>query len=104
MQMMYETIYKALVEVGLEEAYTPQDYLNFFCLGNREAPDGSPASAGGPHPPNSPQVAILPPLRLQLLFWMTTCNFEPVIIFCHLIFEFRQSSAFFMSIVASGCI
>ncbi|XP_021717592.1 phospholipase D gamma 1-like isoform X1 [Chenopodium quinoa] len=56
MQMMYETIYKALVEVGLEEAYTPLDYLNFFCLGNREAPDGSPASAGGPHPPNSPQA------------------------------------------------
>ncbi|KAL2892325.1 Phospholipase D beta 1 [Bienertia sinuspersici] len=55
MQMMYETIYKALVEVGLEEAYTPQDYLNFFCLGNREAPDGDAASAAGSHPPNSPQ-------------------------------------------------
>ncbi|KAH6830791.1 phospholipase D beta 1 [Perilla frutescens var. hirtella] len=39
MQMMYETIYKALVEVGLEDAYTPQDYLNFYCLGNREALD-----------------------------------------------------------------
>lgn len=37
MQMMYETIYKALVEVGLENTYHPQDYLNFFCLGNREA-------------------------------------------------------------------
>ncbi|KAK9051427.1 hypothetical protein SSX86_028054 [Deinandra increscens subsp. villosa] len=36
MQMMYETIYKALLEVGLEEAHSPQDYLNFFCLGNRE--------------------------------------------------------------------
>ncbi|KAI3787434.1 hypothetical protein L1987_41897 [Smallanthus sonchifolius] len=40
MQMMYQTIYKALVEVGLEEAFSPQDYLNFFCLGNREAIDG----------------------------------------------------------------
>ncbi|KAL7158597.1 hypothetical protein ABFS83_02G154800 [Erythranthe nasuta] len=39
MQMMYETIYKALVEVGLEDAYSPQDYLNFYCLGNREAVD-----------------------------------------------------------------
>ncbi|OIV89642.1 hypothetical protein TanjilG_12728 [Lupinus angustifolius] len=39
MQMMYETIYKALVEVGLEAAFSPQDYLNFFCLGNREAVD-----------------------------------------------------------------
>ncbi|THG11991.1 hypothetical protein TEA_018216 [Camellia sinensis var. sinensis] len=27
-QMMYETIYKALVEVGLQNEYTPQDYLN----------------------------------------------------------------------------
>nr|GEW29429.1 phospholipase D gamma 1-like [Tanacetum cinerariifolium] len=39
MQMMYETIYKALVDVGLEEAESPQDYLNFFCLGNREDTD-----------------------------------------------------------------
>nr|XP_043625785.1 phospholipase D beta 1-like [Erigeron canadensis] len=36
MQMMYEIIYNALVDAGLEEAYSPQDYLNFFCLGNRE--------------------------------------------------------------------
>jgi hypothetical protein len=39
MEMMYEIIYKALKEVGLENKYEPQDYLNFFCLGNREAPD-----------------------------------------------------------------
>jgi hypothetical protein len=39
MQMMYEIIYEALKEVGLENQYEPQDYLNFFCLGNREAPD-----------------------------------------------------------------
>ncbi|TYJ04725.1 hypothetical protein E1A91_A12G112300v1 [Gossypium mustelinum] len=36
MQMMYETIYGALVEAGLENAFVPQDFLNFFCLGNRE--------------------------------------------------------------------
>ncbi|KAM7261193.1 hypothetical protein ACFE04_026668 [Oxalis oulophora] len=40
MQMMYETIYKALLEVGLENAFSLHDYLNFFCLGNREAVDG----------------------------------------------------------------
>lgn len=34
--MMYEMIYTALVEVGLHEQYKPEDYLNFFCLGNRE--------------------------------------------------------------------
>ncbi|KAF8028427.1 hypothetical protein BT93_E1133 [Corymbia citriodora subsp. variegata] len=57
MQMMYETIYKALVEVGLEEAFAPQDFLNFFCLGNREAPDWSNTSqTGSPSAPNTPQA------------------------------------------------
>ncbi|OVA00150.1 C2 calcium-dependent membrane targeting [Macleaya cordata] len=57
MQMMYETIYKALEEVGLESVAHPQDYLNFFCLGNREAPDGSDASFGGsPTASNTPQA------------------------------------------------
>ncbi|KAI3764485.1 hypothetical protein L2E82_14494 [Cichorium intybus] len=42
MQMMYETIYNALMDVGLEGAESPQDYLNFFCLGNRE--DSKPKS------------------------------------------------------------
>ncbi|KAF5185732.1 Phospholipase d beta [Thalictrum thalictroides] len=57
MQMMYETIYKALEEVGLEQTFAPQDYLNFFCLGNREAPDGSDSSFGGsPNAANSSQV------------------------------------------------
>ncbi|VFQ84022.1 unnamed protein product [Cuscuta campestris] len=58
MQMMYETIYKALVEVGLEGAFSPQDYLNFYCLGNREAPpsanDASRTENNGPA--NSPQA------------------------------------------------
>ena len=62
--MMYEMVYKTLVEVGLEEAYTPQDYLNFFCLGNREAPDGSPTPAGVNAPqPNTPQVSVLSSLQ-----------------------------------------
>lgn len=56
MQMMYETVYKALQEAGLDNEYTPQDYLNFFCLGNREAPDDQNAinSAG----PNTPQPQV----------------------------------------------
>ncbi|KAL6280243.1 hypothetical protein ACE6H2_017124 [Prunus campanulata] len=45
MQMMYETIYKALKEVGLDNKYCPQDYLNFFCLGNRETLSGEDNSA-----------------------------------------------------------
>ncbi|CAI0414140.1 unnamed protein product, partial [Linum tenue] len=52
MQMMYETIYKALVEVGLDTKYEPQDYLNFFCLGNREAADGEAASNTQIAPPS----------------------------------------------------
>ena len=58
MQMMYETVYKALVEAGLEEAFSPQDYLNFFCLGNREAINmyENVAVSGTPPPASSPQV------------------------------------------------
>ena len=37
MQMMYDVIYKALQEMGLENEREPQDYLNFFCLGTRES-------------------------------------------------------------------
>ncbi|KAJ4712932.1 Phospholipase D [Melia azedarach] len=57
MQMMYETIYKALVEVGLENKYTPQDYLNFFCLGNREALHGVDSNtAKNSTAANTPQI------------------------------------------------
>ncbi|KAL8160130.1 hypothetical protein V2J09_001667 [Rumex salicifolius] len=59
MQMMYETIHKALVQVGLEDSHTPQDFLNFFCLGNREEFDPRQyhtTSPGSPHAPNTPQA------------------------------------------------
>ncbi|XP_068649656.1 phospholipase D gamma 1-like [Aristolochia californica] len=55
MQMMYEIVYKALEEVGLEKKYEPQDYLNFFCLGNRENYDGNEASCDSPSTANTPQ-------------------------------------------------
>jgi phospholipase D1/2 len=55
MQMMYEIIYKALVEVGLEGKYEPQDFLNFFCLGNREAQ----GNGGNSSSANTPQVHLL---------------------------------------------
>lgn len=45
MQMMYEIIYRALKEVGLDDVYEPQDYLIFFCLGNREVSDSPSASS-----------------------------------------------------------
>ncbi|GAU20683.1 hypothetical protein TSUD_230970, partial [Trifolium subterraneum] len=57
MQMMYETIYKALVEAELENEYEPQDYLNFFCLGNRELSDNENNSKTvKPTGQNTPQV------------------------------------------------
>ncbi|KAK4365301.1 hypothetical protein RND71_016659 [Anisodus tanguticus] len=55
MQMMYETIYKALVEVGLENTYEPQDYLIFFCLGNREVPENGITTVVKSSKPNTPQ-------------------------------------------------
>ncbi|XVF79954.1 hypothetical protein PTKIN_Ptkin15bG0031700 [Pterospermum kingtungense] len=55
MQMMYETIYRALVEAGLEDAYSPQDFLNFFCLGNREVDGGENSGVESPTAANTPQ-------------------------------------------------
>ncbi|KAL6659935.1 hypothetical protein ACP70R_002057 [Stipagrostis hirtigluma subsp. patula] len=54
MEMMYAIIYRALKEVGLDGQYEPQDYLNFFCLGNREAED-TPSTSGGPVSAGNPQ-------------------------------------------------
>ncbi|KAL3348969.1 hypothetical protein AABB24_022234 [Solanum stoloniferum] len=54
MQMMYETIYKALEEVGLENSCSPEDYLNFYCLGNREA--GKVEGNESPSAANTPQA------------------------------------------------
>ena len=35
--MMYDLIAQVLKDMNLEDAH-PQDYLNFYCLGNREPP------------------------------------------------------------------
>ncbi|KAJ0105807.1 hypothetical protein Patl1_18654 [Pistacia atlantica] len=67
MQMMYETIYKALVEVRLENKYEPQDYLNFFCLGNREPLDGVDGSiAKNCNAANNPQALSKKSRRFQI--------------------------------------
>ena len=36
MQMMYEVVAEAIWAAGLDGRAHPQDYLNFYCLGNRE--------------------------------------------------------------------
>ncbi|KAJ6336369.1 hypothetical protein OIU78_012882 [Salix suchowensis] len=43
MQMMYEVISNELKSMNLENSH-PQDYLNFYCLGNREEVPGSNSS------------------------------------------------------------
>ncbi|KAH7514034.1 hypothetical protein FEM48_Zijuj11G0045800 [Ziziphus jujuba var. spinosa] len=56
MQMMYAMIHNALKEAGLENQYEPEDYLNFFCLGNREAADGETYSGTSNAAANTPQA------------------------------------------------
>ncbi|KAI5058237.1 hypothetical protein GOP47_0026407 [Adiantum capillus-veneris] len=41
MEMMYTLIAEALKEEQMEETHHPTDYLNFFCLGNRELKKGT---------------------------------------------------------------
>lgn len=51
MQMMYEIIARELKSMHLDNSH-PQDYLNFYCLGNREklptevSPNNSPSDNG----------------------------------------------------------
>ncbi|XP_047325176.1 phospholipase D gamma 1-like [Impatiens glandulifera] len=55
MQMMYDVIYKALQEVGLDNEFEPQDYLSFFCLGNRETQELETTTTKSTVLKNSPQ-------------------------------------------------
>jgi phospholipase D1/2 len=50
MEMMYTIIAKAIEEAGLKGKAHPCDYLNFFCLGNREV-----QRQGDYVPPDHPQ-------------------------------------------------
>ncbi|XP_030463963.2 phospholipase D delta [Syzygium oleosum] len=42
MQMMYQVIARELKQMQVEDSH-PQDYLNFYCLGNREDNSGQPS-------------------------------------------------------------
>ncbi|KAL5538519.1 hypothetical protein UlMin_045122 [Ulmus minor] len=61
MQMMYQMIYVALREAGLENQYLPQDYLNFFCLGNCEATEGETPNIKTSKGSDKTQVLLLLP-------------------------------------------
>ncbi|KAL8030751.1 hypothetical protein ABFX02_14G305800 [Erythranthe guttata] len=47
MQMMYEIIAQELKSANIENAH-PTDYLNFYCLGNREECPGDESNSNGP--------------------------------------------------------
>jgi phospholipase D1/2 len=59
MEMMYGIIAEALKDAGLTDSQQPQDYLNFYCLGNREPKDGREPPPINSPAENSPQVLIL---------------------------------------------
>lgn len=49
MAMMYNVVAEALEKAGLSGCYHPQDFLNFYCLGKREASSPeSPAQTNQP--------------------------------------------------------
>lgn len=55
MQMMYELISRELKSANLEDAH-PTDYLNFYCLGNREEYEKESSSSS--HSSSSGSVGI----------------------------------------------
>ena len=82
---MYETIYKTLVEVGLEDAFSPQDYLNFFCLGNREVHVEETENSGAANTPQVLPYSLHSPTKepKELLIPMDFYNFLfTLLIFC----------------------
>lgn len=56
MEMMYTLIANALQEMGMEKDHHPTDYLNFFCLGNREVKPENVSVPSTPADENSPLV------------------------------------------------
>jgi len=65
-QFMYKRIHDALKAAGSH--HVPQDYLNFYCLGNRETAKGSQGLLEvSPGPDASPnQIALLQSRRFQV--------------------------------------
>ncbi|XP_020080752.1 phospholipase D delta-like isoform X1 [Ananas comosus] len=66
MQMMYEVIGQELKSMKLENAH-PQDYLNFYCLGNREELP-SDISENYDHPTENSPVALARKYRRFMIY------------------------------------
>lgn len=46
---MYHVVAEAIKKEGLSDEYHPQDYLNFFCLGKREASSSHQTCSSSSH-------------------------------------------------------
>ncbi|KAG5525846.1 hypothetical protein RHGRI_032216 [Rhododendron griersonianum] len=67
MTMMYKIIAEALERAGLSDCYHPQDYLNFYCLGKREA--SSPESSAQPNqPPENRALGLAQKFRRFMIY------------------------------------
>jgi len=58
-EMMYARVYRALEEEGMLEEAKPEDYLLFFCMGQRETEEGSQAIGGDFDAEERPNQVIL---------------------------------------------
>ncbi|CAD5190765.1 unnamed protein product [Musa acuminata subsp. malaccensis] len=70
MQMMYEIIAKELKAVNFEDSH-PQDYLNFYCLGNREELSKDELQSNGHSSERSPPI----PNHLSFVFTQKSRRF-----------------------------
>jgi phospholipase D1/2 len=59
MKMMYGVIANALREMDLLGKCHPQEFLNFYCLGNREVQTSVEPNPQAPPPANSKQVSLV---------------------------------------------
>ena len=55
MEMMYEVVAKELKSMQMEDSH-PLDYLNFYCLGNREGMTKDMSEEASPTPENANEV------------------------------------------------
>lgn len=72
MQMMYEIIAQELKSMNMEGVH-PQDYLNFYCLGNRELVSENNDISSDNQPEKSGPAVIL-----NYFYW----NFSKFLLFC----------------------
>lgn len=70
MAMMYKIVAQALEKAGLSDHYHPRDYLNFYCLGKREALSSRSSSSRSPSQRN--QQTENRALVCYLFIWHTT--------------------------------